>query len=160
MRPSRPHLPDSPLRPLLVVLKCCEPNLPLPGVGDPPPTAHQLPVPHNDTHFCPQVYDSSATNESQGPAGVRVKASQCFTKYKWRNAADTAPGQPAIVATQVGACVYFVQGARGPSAPTPPPAPFSSLHPQASVGLLALMFLQHRTPITVPTFKRQQRWGR
>jgi hypothetical protein len=31
----------------------------------------------------------------------RVKASQCFTKYLWRDEAEAGEG-PAIVATQVG----------------------------------------------------------
>jgi len=32
------------------------------------------------THAYVQVYDTSNAAEPQGPAGVKVKASQCFTK--------------------------------------------------------------------------------
>ncbi|WIA14970.1 hypothetical protein OEZ85_001679 [Tetradesmus obliquus] len=48
------------------------------------------------SEFLQQVLDSG------DPARPRVKASQCFTKYKWREeAAAEAAGGPAIVATQV-----------------------------------------------------------
>jgi len=53
------------------------------------------------SEYFEQVYDTSNAPQPQGPAGVKVKASQCFTKYKWRKDTDTAPGQPSIVATQV-----------------------------------------------------------
>ncbi len=40
---------------------------------------------------------------SPGRAEPRVKASQCFTKYKWRDiAAAQRESGPQIVATQVG----------------------------------------------------------
>ncbi|KAF5827256.1 hypothetical protein DUNSADRAFT_1063 [Dunaliella salina] len=53
------------------------------------------------SEYFEQVYDTSNAPQPQGPAGVKVKASQCFTKYKWRRDSETAPGQPSIVATQV-----------------------------------------------------------
>jgi hypothetical protein len=44
-----------------------------------------------------QIFDESSSS------APRIKASQCFTKYKWRSeAAATQDGGPAIVATQVG----------------------------------------------------------
>eukprot|EP00197_Chlamydomonas_leiostraca_P010724 CAMPEP_0202873964 /NCGR_PEP_ID=MMETSP1391-20130828/24396_1 /ASSEMBLY_ACC=CAM_ASM_000867 /TAXON_ID=1034604 /ORGANISM="Chlamydomonas leiostraca, Strain SAG 11-49" /LENGTH=395 /DNA_ID=CAMNT_0049555285 /DNA_START=44 /DNA_END=1231 /DNA_ORIENTATION=- len=52
------------------------------------------------SEYFEQVYDSSETSSS-GMSGLRVKASQCFTKYKWRDESAAGPGQPAIVATQV-----------------------------------------------------------
>jgi hypothetical protein len=46
----------------------------------------------------PKVFEVGGT--------TRVKASQCFTKYLWRDeAAAEKDGGPAIVATQVGTLV-------------------------------------------------------
>ena len=42
-----------------------------------------------------QVYDIAGRPEP------RVKASQCFTKYRWRPEAEAGAGGAAIVATQV-----------------------------------------------------------
>ncbi|KAL6757087.1 hypothetical protein V8C86DRAFT_2631863 [Haematococcus lacustris] len=56
------------------------------------------------SEYLEQVFEDAEMAESQArasPSGTRLKASQCFTKYKYRSEASTAPGQPAIVATQV-----------------------------------------------------------
>lgn len=45
-----------------------------------------------------QVFDTSASL-----GGNKVKASQCFTKYKWRSK-EAAGSGPVVVATQVCAC--------------------------------------------------------
>uniref|UniRef100_A0A061QUK1 DUF6816 domain-containing protein n=2 Tax=Tetraselmis sp. GSL018 TaxID=582737 RepID=A0A061QUK1_9CHLO len=48
------------------------------------------------SEFFRQVYDTGASRED------KVKASQCFTKYKWRSRAEAErTGGPVIVATQV-----------------------------------------------------------
>ncbi|GFH06147.1 uncharacterized protein HaLaN_00726 [Haematococcus lacustris] len=55
------------------------------------------------SEYLEQVFEDAEMAESQArasPSGTRLKASQCFTKYKYRSEASTAPGQPAIVATQ------------------------------------------------------------
>jgi hypothetical protein len=41
------------------------------------------------------------TFATEDGGGARVKASQCFTKYKWRTAGEAQGGGPRIVATQV-----------------------------------------------------------
>ncbi len=54
----------------------------------------------------PELYSSSHSEQSgkqvNNASCVQVKASQCFTKYKWRSPQQAAQtGGPLIVATQV-----------------------------------------------------------
>ncbi len=64
---------------------------------------------HYGTSLIIDIFAPAQLYDSPGRAEPKVKASQCFTKYKWRDsAAAQRESGPQIVATQVSHCHIIV----------------------------------------------------